>query len=109
MSLLDWFKVVKWKCWLTGMDSIRLGHTSPDILPHWFTIPTLFPKIVWWERAAWKGPLRTAELLNLQIFFCKYPIMFLTQQVPWAVQRALRGYGWMSVWGSVLNCQHLEA
>lgn len=39
--------------------------------------------------AAWTGPLRTANGLHLQIFFCKYYIMFLTQQVPRAVQRAL--------------------
>lgn len=35
--------------------------------------------------------------------------MFLTQQVPWAVQRALWEYGWMSVLGLVSNCKHLEA
>lgn len=47
--------------------------------------------------------------LHLQIFFCKYYIMFLTQQVPWAVQRALWEYGWMSVLGLVLSWEHLEA
>ena len=35
--------------------------------------------------------------------------MFLTQRLPWAVQRALREYGWMSVLGRLSNCKHLEA
>lgn len=35
--------------------------------------------------------------------------MFLTQQLPGAVQRALGELAWMSLLGSVLSCQHLEA
>jgi len=34
--------------------------------------------------------------------------MFLTQQVPWAMQKALWEYGWMSVLGPVSNWEHLE-
>lgn len=106
--LLTDLKDVKRACWLTGWDS-NLNSASPVHLALLVPAPTLLPKTVGQDAAAWEGPLRTAKRLHLLIFFCKYHIMFLTQQLPRVVQRALWELGWMSLLGSVLSCQHLEA
>lgn len=48
------------------------------------------------KQESWQAHYGQPNHLHLQIFFCKYYIMFLTQQVPWAVEIALWEYGWMS-------------
>lgn len=107
MPVVERFEVVERTCWLLEETvSVPTRHTDIHLLtfsPAGLQFQPSSHRLQGGKQQHGKVHYRKPKGLHLQIFFCKYHIMFLTQHVPWAVQRALWECGWMSVLGPVLN------